>query len=253
MNNLKKATGFEAGLTGDQQILVALEYINQNGGVAQMKELYIALENKINPNGFTLSDQGRASFRFYVNKVAVQAGYIYPHDKNNPGWRITPEGRQFLQSSYPSQEVALNVDTGIEEYIESSAAKGAAFELWILDLLRAWYPYYSWYHQGAHKHSERGLDFVGARIGDSVGEPRSIGVQVKFHHIKNAPTQMEWLKFLSGCFARRVEAAIFITTGRLTSDQRREAQEARVIVIEGRGELTRLAGVYNIKEFKLFD
>ena len=78
-------------------------------------------------------------------------------------------------------------------------------------------------------------------------------VQVKFHQAKYAPTQMEWLKFLSGCFARRVDSAVFITTGQLTAEQRREAREANVIVIEGQNEVSRLAALYKIERFELFD
>ena len=58
-----------------------------------MHDIYEAIEARIRPNGFTLSNQGRASLRFCVNRVAVQAGYIYPYDKEHRGWRVTPEGR----------------------------------------------------------------------------------------------------------------------------------------------------------------
>jgi hypothetical protein len=78
-------------------------------------------------------------------------------------------------------------------------------------------------------------------------------VQVKFHAPNNAPTETEWLKFLAGCFARRVESAVFITTGRLTGEQRREAQEARVVVIEGRHEVSRHAERYAVPQFDLFE
>ena len=97
------------------------------------------------------------------------------------------------------------------------------------------------------------MDFVGTRLGDANNEARSIGVQVKLHKPNNAPTQDEWLKFLAGCFARRVESAIFVTTGRLTSAQRREAQEAKVIVLEGEPEISRLAGLHHVAPFELGD
>ena len=80
MNELKQATGFEAGLSGDDQIRVALQRMIERGGEAQMPDIYEALEARIRPQGFTLSKQGRASLRFSVNKVAVQASYVYPHD-----------------------------------------------------------------------------------------------------------------------------------------------------------------------------
>jgi Restriction endonuclease len=125
--------------------------------------------------------------------------------------------------------------------------------LYIVRVLRAAYPNYAWYHQGRDKRRERGVDFVGNRLGDARGEPASIGVQVKFHKASNAPTEREWLKFLAGCFARRLDAAVFVTTGGLTGEQRREAQEARVIVIEGRDEVSRLAAQHSVERFELFD
>ncbi len=253
VNAVRPVTGFEAGLSGDEQIRIALRRIIERGGEAQMTDLYDAVEDRIRPMRYNLSDQGRASLRFFVNRVAVQAGYVYPHDRAHPGWRITPEGREFAASPPATEEVAVNVDTGAEERVVPNSAQGAAFERWVIVLLRAAYPYYAWYDQGRHKFSERGLDFVGTRVGDSNDEARSIGVQVKLHQPNNAPTQGEWLKFLAGCFARRVESAIFITTGRLTGGQRREAQEAKVIVIEGTDEILRLARLHNVEPFELVD
>jgi len=61
-----------------------------------------------------------------------------------------------------------------------------------------------------------------------------------------------WLKFLAGCFARRMDAALFITTSRLTSEQRREA-EANVTVAGGREEITRLSTLHHMKAFELFE
>jgi hypothetical protein len=118
---------------------------------------------------------------------------------------------------------------------------------------KAAYPFYAWYHQGLHKRNERGLDFIGNRIGDAADEPGTVGVQVKFYAPNSAPTQIEWLKFLAGCFARRLDSAMFITTGKLTIEQRREAQEARMTIIEGRAEVKRLAELYNIGSFELFE
>ena len=253
MDAYKKIKGTDVGLSGDDQLRLALKAILKNGGVAEMQDIYEAVNTELRTYNSQLSTQGQASLRFFVNKVGVQAGYIYPFDKKNPGWRVTPEGRQFIQTIDDSEQLALNINTETVEKVESNSARGAAFELYVLTFLRSAYPYYSWYQQGIHKKLERGLDFIGNRIGDAGDEPNSIGVQVKFHQPENAPTNDEWFKFLSGCFARRIESAIFITTGRLTSNQRREAQEARVVVIEGKNEMTRLAQLYNIGQFELFD
>lgn len=243
-------TGTEAGLSGDEQIRIALRAIAANGGTAQMADLYKAVEQHM--HGAKLSDQGKASLRFFINKVAVKASYVYPADPNLLGWRITPEGREAIQSDLPMQEEALNVDTQQTVHVPSNSVRGAAFELYVLRLLKELYPHYTWYHQGQHKSKERGLDFIGSQIGRMESQPQFMGVQVKFHSPTTAPSALEWSKFLAGCFARRVDQAVFVTTGRLTSEQRREAGEARVVVIEGRDEITRIAKLYAIEEFELF-
>jgi len=250
---LKPATGSDAGLSVDEQVRLALQAIAARGGVAQIRDIYDTVEAVLNRKGFTLSKQGKASLRFSVNKVAVNAGYVHPHDKDAPGWRLTSSGREFLASQGDTVETSIDVDTGNEETLLSETARGDAFELYVIRLLRAAYPNYTWYHQGRDKRRERGVDFVGNRLGDARGEHGSIGVQVKFHKAGNAPIEREWLKFLAGCFSRRLDAAIFVTTGRLTGEQRREAQEARVVVVEGRDEVSRLAAQHGIEGFELFD
>ena len=158
-------TGFDAGLSGDEQIRIALRTIDANGGEAMMSQIYEAVTAKMSPNG--LSAQGRASLRFFVNRVAVRAGYIHPYDKSRPGWRITTEGRDYLREAPPRPEEVLNVDTQQVEDAPSSAARGAAFERYVLSLLKVVYPHYAWFHQGQRKASERGLDFIGRRVGDT--------------------------------------------------------------------------------------
>ena len=177
---------------------------------------------------------------------------IDDNDTNPIIKRITAIGREFLGAEYAPEEV-INVDTEKSEMIPSNSVRGAAFESYVLELLKKVYPDYAWYQQGIRKSRERGLDFIGTRIGNLEGCPQFIGVQVKFHAEDTAPSQLEWFKFLAGCFARRIDQAVFITTGRLTSEQRREAGEARVIVIEGREETNRIASRYNLEEFELFD
>jgi Restriction endonuclease len=250
-NKDKAVTGAEAGLSGDDQIRIALQAIRDHGGVAEIKEIYQAVEKHL--NGLRLSAQGQASLRKYVNTVAVQAGYVYPHDRNNPGWRITPEGRDFLGTAASSGEEVLNVDTDQTEVHSSSTARATAFEHYVLRLLKKMYPHYAWFHQGLRKGNERGLDLIGSQIGEGSNQPHSIGVQVKLHSSRSAPSLEEWLKFLAGCFARRVTSAMFVTTGRLTSEQRREAGEADVLVIEGREEIKRIAELYGVEEFELYD
>lgn len=252
-DRLQFVTGAEAGLSGDEQIRIALSAAESRGGIAQMKEIYDAVEAVLAPRGLGLSEQGRASLRRLVNKVAVDAGYVHPHDPASPGWRLTSHGREFLSDADITPETTIDVDTGAEQRGLPETARGDAFENYVVGMLRAAYPNYAWYHQGRDKRRERGVDFVGNRLGDARGEPSSIGVQVKFHAPNNAPTEREWLKFLAGCFSRRLDAAVFVTSGKLTGEQRREAQEARVIVIEGRDEVSRLAAQHGIDQFELFD
>ncbi|HXX65566.1 MAG TPA: restriction endonuclease [Polyangiaceae bacterium] len=215
-----------------------------------MGALYGPLERAVEGKGFTLSEQGKSTLRYFVNKVAVEAGYVHAHDQSRPGWHITASGRAFAEAS-EEHEQAIDVDTGSETTVPTASAFGDAFELYVLRLLRATYPHYAWYHQGRDKRRERGIDFIGNRIGDAGTEYASIGVQVKFHKATNAPTNEEWLKFLAGCFARRLHSAVFVTTGRLTGEQRREAQEARVVVIEGREEIDRIAERHGVPKFDL--
>jgi len=251
MTTNREVTGAEAGLSSDDQIRVALQTIESNGGQAEMSQIYDAIEKCL--NGPMLSAQGKASLRKLVNSDAVKAGYVYPHDPANSGWRITTEGREFLRSEPDIVENVLNVDTEQTEIRPSNTVRGTALEQYIIRLLRNMYPHYTWYYQGQHKSRERGIDVIGNLLGESENDVHSIGIQVKFHATNTAPTNEEWLKFMAGCFARRFDSAIFVTTGRLTSEQRREAGEARVVVIEGRDEITRIAKIYGIERFELFD
>src|SRR5207248_2983385 len=93
----KLVTGHEAGLSGDDQIRLALQEIARRGGHAETKHLYAAIERTLEPRSMALSDQGKSSLRFFINKVATQAGYVHPHDPAAPGWRLTAEGRAFAE------------------------------------------------------------------------------------------------------------------------------------------------------------
>lgn len=105
----KLIKGTDIGLSGDDQIKIALKRIISLGGKAEMKDIYEAVEEKL--DGCKLSDQGKASLRFFVNKVAVQAELVYPHDKNEPGWRITPAGREYLLNDSLVTEHVINIDS----------------------------------------------------------------------------------------------------------------------------------------------
>lgn len=199
-------TGAEAGLSANQQILIALETLVSNGGSARMRTIYDAVEAAIGPD--SLSEQGRASLRTYVNRDAVRAGFILPYSKDRSGWHVTAEGREFVKSAKsgdPDDDEEVTDAQGEEVRVPSIAVRALAFEKYVLALMRATYAEYAWYHQGTHKQHERGIDLLGTRLRPEADQPRVIGVQVKLHAVENAPSEKEWLKFLAGCFARRVD------------------------------------------------
>ncbi len=190
--------------------------------------------------------------RGFVNSAAVRAGWIHPHDPEKPGWRATAEGRAQVEAGEVF-ESALDVDGDKEVQVPSNSARGAAFELYIFDLMKRMYPGYAWYQQGAHRAHERGIDLLGNRLGQGADGPKRVGVQVKCHAANNAPTQTEWLKFLSGCYARGIDEAVFVTTGRLTGEQHREASECHVVVLQGESEIYRFAERHGMGSFSVLD
>ena len=92
MRRDRGVTGAEGGLTGWEQIRIALRTIVDKGGVATIEDIYNAVEIEL---GQRLSFQGRSSLRHFVNKTAVDAGYIEPHSPTRPGWRPTLSGRHY--------------------------------------------------------------------------------------------------------------------------------------------------------------
>lgn len=246
---LKEVTAAEAGLTKEQQYELIFKTILEKG-VLSTDEIYTTINDVLKKNSQTLSTQGKATLRALINNKAVNDGYIYPHDKENPGWRLTPDGRELVSTSTIQQEIVFNTETQQEETFISNSVKGALFEKYCLGLLKIIYPYYSWFHQGIQKNNERGLDLIAEKIGEIKTEYKSIGVQIKNHKESSSPTEKEWLKFLAGCFVRHIDKAIFITTGRLTSEQRREAGEGKIMIIEGIEELNRLAKEYKYELYE---
>jgi len=246
---LKEVTAAEAGLTKEQQYELIFKTILDKE-VLTTDEIYSVINAELQKNAQTLSTQGKATLRALINNKAVSETYIYPHDKENPGWRLTPEGRELVSSESTQQEIVFNTVTQEEETFISNTVRGALFEKYCLGLLKNIYPYYSWFHQGTLKNNERGLDLIAEKIGEIGTEYKSIGVQIKNHKESSSPTEKEWLKFLAGCFVRQIDKAVFITTGRLTSEQRREAGEGKVMIIEGVDELKRIAKEYNYELYE---
>lgn len=123
-----ESTGVEAGLSGQEQIRLALRAMADNGGSATMQLIYAAVEAQM--GGTRLSDAGRASLRYFINNVSVKGGFVHPYDPASPGWRITPAGLQLLNLSPEDQQASLEEleDDGLDEAppIDNQLATGLA-------------------------------------------------------------------------------------------------------------------------------
>ncbi len=108
------------------EIRIALREMVKRGGRAVMGDLYAAVEAVVNAKAFTLSEQGKTSLRFFINKIAVEAGYVNPHDRSDPGWRITERGREFAsepesgKDEKGNKERAIDTDTGQETIVRQT-------------------------------------------------------------------------------------------------------------------------------------
>lgn len=237
----------DAELDRDEVVRLCLRCMVAAGGSATTVELYAAVEAHM--GGARLSPNGRACVREYVNRYAVRTGLVLPHSADRPGWHITAEGRELVAAEQGVQDPAPAPSSPTP-----SSPTSRAFEHYVLGLMRLMYPRYFWYHQGVHTRHERGLDLIGTRFPDEA--PRvpardKIGVQVKLHDATRAPSSEEWCKFLAGCFARQIDLGIFVTTGCLSGEQRREASEAGIIVIAGVDEIARVADQYGYARFEV--
>lgn len=111
-------TGAAAGLSGAEQIRIALARIVELGGTATIKQIADAVQSRM--GGKQLSAQGLASLRFFINRVAVQRGYLLPYDTSNPGWHITDKGRDLLTqpSVRPDRRLPRTLGTALRPYVE---------------------------------------------------------------------------------------------------------------------------------------
>jgi hypothetical protein len=96
--SLIEATGAEAAIFTQHQRVIALRCIITLGGQASMAEIYAAVEDEMNPLGYTLSRQGRATLREVVNRSSVRLGWITRLSGQDRPWQITPRGRAFIES-----------------------------------------------------------------------------------------------------------------------------------------------------------
>jgi predicted HNH restriction endonuclease len=121
MESEKLVTASEVGIDGKQQIIIALQTIVVNNGVAKMRQIIEAVNSKLKERGLKLSPQGEASLRRSVNSNAVKAGYINQYDQNNPGWRITSKGKNFLIANGKVTK-AMILDDKLEMIVKSDLA-----------------------------------------------------------------------------------------------------------------------------------
>jgi hypothetical protein len=194
-----------------------------------------------------LHDNGKATVRFYLNRVAVRRGLLEPHDPHRPGWRITDEGRAWVASQIEAHGSEVTSE-GLVMATERVPPAWRQFERWCLALLERMYPDSVWALQQAERGRQRGLDLVGTCFtAERFG--RVTAVQVKLHDADRCPSDEEWSQFLAGCPLRRSDRMIFITTGRVSAVQQREAQDAGIVVMAGEDTLKRVASLYGLAPF----
>jgi hypothetical protein len=241
--SLKKYTYSEAGLTKEDVLTLILSAILENPDGVTTKQVYEIINTELAKSSSVLSFQGEATLRNLLSSSAPPKGnYIYKNEFEK--WVLTVQGKEKIEEMGNRVEEVIDETTGETKTIQpslSNTVKGGLLEEYVLGLLKIIYPHYTWYHQGKNKNNERGLDLIANKLGDALIAHENIGVQIKNHLETNAPNDNEWQKFLAGCFLRHVDNAMFITTGKLTSNQWREAGEAKIIVIAGKDELNRIA------------
>lgn len=236
MDGAREMSAAETELDRNEVVRICLRYMVATGGSATTAELYAAVEASM--GGATLSPNGRVCVREYVNRYAVCTGLVLPYSQAHAGWRITAVGCEL---------VAAEEHVVDPEPVRSSPMSGA-LEQYVLGLMRLMYPSYVWCQQGVDTRYERGLDLIGTWLpaeAPPMPLPHKIGVQVKLHDADSSLPETEWESFLAGCFIRRIDVAIFVTTGCLTGEQGHEASARGVIVISGVAEIARIADLYD--------
>lgn len=98
---LIEGSGFEAGLSGNDQIHIALRTMARSRRkYIPIQNIYDAIEKVMNLKGWTLSFNGKAAVRAFVNGNAVNNGLVFPYDhQSNLGWQITAKGRQVIKNA----------------------------------------------------------------------------------------------------------------------------------------------------------
>ena len=200
---------------------------------------YVQLANKYGPS---LSN---ASYGAKVWEHYVDTGVLTEPDFERLTFKQCLElDRERRKGADPNS--AVTTALRFSKRGNDSSSRGQRFEKYVLQLLKAKYASIAWTAPGALKRQERGLDFIGTFHHPEHGLVRRLGAQVKFHAVTNAPDELEWLRFLAGCYVQGITEALFITTGKLSADQLRDAGEARIHIIQGRDEITKQALLYGL-------
>ena len=97
MSATREMTAAEAGLNTERQVQIALQAMADNGGQANSSELYSAIQRYL-PADVVLSRQGRDTLRSLMSREAVQKSYVEDRDGDSSVWRITQQGRNYLDS-----------------------------------------------------------------------------------------------------------------------------------------------------------
>jgi len=93
LSDKREVTGAEGGLTERRQIQIALEAMVAHGGTATMQQIYDSVNGDL-PDGLVLSHQGQGALRMFVNRKAFGKGWV--ENVSHGSWRITPQGRTYL-------------------------------------------------------------------------------------------------------------------------------------------------------------
>jgi|GEM_PF-1945458 len=117
---MDEVTGTNAGISGFEQIEIALKAILAAGGMLQIADIYTVINNELNKKNLTLSFQGRSSLRFFINRVAVKKGLILPYNKEKPGWYITEKGRALVKGNKIEFGSTLPTEESLEQLTEGN-------------------------------------------------------------------------------------------------------------------------------------
>ena len=104
VSDTEYTTGYEAGLGGFDEMKIALEVMaSKPDGIVSVAELYAAVEDvmrRYTHNGrIHLNEQGKASIRYVVNRIATRENYI--HALSEGIWQITDSSREYTHIFRP--------------------------------------------------------------------------------------------------------------------------------------------------------